>query len=60
MKDKLTIEDLADECPALTPRYQQRLRSEGRVAFIKVGKKIIYRRTDIETLLANHRVEAAR
>ncbi len=58
-KDWLTGEDVLAEY-GFTARYMQRLRSERRLPFSKVGKVIRYNRSDLEKLLAANRIEAER
>lgn len=57
MSDYLTIRDAGEQYPALGERYVRRLVAERRIAFHRVGRKVLIRRTDIESLIEAGRVE---
>ena len=42
----------------LTKRTLQEYRNSGKLPFYQIGRKILYRESDIEKLLLNNRVEA--
>jgi len=56
----LTPDMINREYPGLTPRWLARRRRDGRTpTHIKVGNRVLYRRLDIEALLAASLVQGA-
>jgi hypothetical protein len=58
--EHLLIRQAGEEYPAIGERHFRRLVSERRIAYSKVGGKVILLRSDIEALLDAGRVEPSR
>ncbi len=52
-----TLEQAAAAYPAFTPRLFRRLVQERRIAFSKVGRRIVVAEADIEAYVDSNRVE---
>jgi len=56
----LTVTQAGEAFPALGERYIRRLIAERRIAFSKVGARVLLRADDIEALIDDGRVEPAK
>jgi hypothetical protein len=56
----LSFQQAIDRHPWLTERYLRRLVAERRIAFHKIGGRLVFAVADLDALVAAHRVEALR
>ena len=54
---RLTVATVEAEY-GLTRRHQQRLRSERRLTYAVIGNRVLYKRSDVEKLMADNTIEA--